>query len=247
MPINKIVSPSEVPASVDDYSAQNNLTEALLLAVQGAQRIVGSNVAKGAVFLVGGATYLADADTAISGSASDYVKLTPSVDGLTIAPSYVASLSGVSWNSTYNGYYDASGNLYVFDELKALGAGALTTLSGRYAGLAGIISTERLALVGKYSLGNRTRTTDTFASIETVIVPQGEYYVRIHENYSTLPWGAFIEVKESGGNWVVIQSVNVAGEYAGTYVKSDGTNVRVRGGTGGSGSVPSYSFIKIDA
>ena len=134
MPINKIVSPSEVPASVDDYSAQNNLTEALLLAVQGAQRIVGANVAKGAVFLVGGATYLADADTAITGTASDYVKLTPSVDGLTLAPSFVANLTGVTWSSTWNGYYDASGNLYEFDELKALASAAIAAASLRAIG-----------------------------------------------------------------------------------------------------------------
>jgi len=131
MPIKKITAPSEVPTSVVDYAAQNNLLEALLLSVQGAQRIVGANVAKGAIFYFGGTTYKADADTAISGSASDYVKLTPSVDGLTLAPSYVANLSGVAWNSTYNGYYDVSGNLYEFDETKAYAAGAISAISLR--------------------------------------------------------------------------------------------------------------------
>jgi len=126
MPISKITAPSETPTAVADYQAQNNLLSALLLAVQGAERIVGSNVVKGAVFQVGGATYLATADTAITGSASDYVKLTVSEDGLSLAPSYVADLTGVTWSSTYNGYYDVGGNLYIFDESKAYLAGAIS-------------------------------------------------------------------------------------------------------------------------
>jgi hypothetical protein len=131
MAINKIIDPSATPSAIADYTAQNNLTKALLLAVQGAQRVSGSNILKGAVFQVGGATYLADADTAITGSASDYVKLTVSVDGLTLAPSFVADLTGVTWSSTWNGYYDVSGNLYEFDETKAYSNGAILAINLR--------------------------------------------------------------------------------------------------------------------
>jgi len=127
MAINKVPYPTSTPAAVTDYQRQNALIAALVGAIEGTQKIIGSNVAKGAVFNVGGSLYLADADTAISGVASEYVKLTPSGDTLTLAASYVASLSGVAWNSTYNGYYDGSGNLYEFDELKALAAGAIAT------------------------------------------------------------------------------------------------------------------------
>lgn len=127
MAINKITAPSEVPASVSDYQAQNDLLDVLNLAVLGADRVSGSNVVKSSVFNVGGAIYLADADTAITGSASAYVKLTVSVDGLTLAPSFVADLTGVSWNTAYLGYYDVDGNLYVFDEYDAFQAGEITT------------------------------------------------------------------------------------------------------------------------
>jgi len=120
MAINLITAPSAVPAAVADYEQQNALIAALALAAQGAARVVGSNVLKGAVFLVGGALYVAAADTAISGSASDYVKLT--ITGTTLVPSFVADLTGVTWSSTWNGYYDAGGNYYEFDEKKALAA-----------------------------------------------------------------------------------------------------------------------------
>jgi len=132
--IEKIIAPSEVPISIDDWQHLIEIQNALLLAVQGVERVVGSNVVKGSVFLVGGATYLATDDTAISGDASQFVKLTPSVDGLTLAPSFVANLTGVSWNSTYNGYYDASGNLYVFDELKAIATSSIAVAKLRAIG-----------------------------------------------------------------------------------------------------------------
>ena len=180
MPINKITSPSEVPAAIADYTAQNNLIEALLLAAQGAQRIVGSNVAKGAIFYVGGTTYKADADTAITGTASDYVKLTPSVDGLTLAASYVASLSGVAWNSTYNGYYDASGNLYVFDELKALSLGTITTAKMRDMGIKNLAAGWALSMMSPM-ISLYTGNPGTFGYVDVAsgigqwLIPAGLY------------------------------------------------------------------------
>lgn len=128
MAINKITAPSEVPASVSDYQAQNDLLDVLNLAVLGADRVSGSNVVKSSVFNVGGAIYLADADTAITGSASAYVKLTVSVDGLTLDASFVADLTGVSWNTAYLGYYDTDGNLYVFDEADAYISGQISAV-----------------------------------------------------------------------------------------------------------------------
>ena len=126
MSIDLVTAPATTPSAVGDYTAQNNLIAALALAAQGAARVVGSNVVKGAVFLVGGSVYLAAADTSISGAASDYVKLT--ITGTTLVPSFVSSLAGVTWSSTWNGYYDASGNLYEFDEAKAYIEGIISTI-----------------------------------------------------------------------------------------------------------------------
>ena len=130
--IEKIIAPSEVPISIDDWQHLIEIQAALLLAVQGAERIVGSNVVRGAVFLVGGATYLATADTAITGTASDYVKLTVSLDGLTLTPSYVADLTGVTWDSANNGYYDVDGNLYVLPWKEASHGKKIFTESGEW-------------------------------------------------------------------------------------------------------------------
>lgn len=128
MAINKITAPIQPPASDADWSNTQDLIEALSLGVEGPLRIVGSNVVRGAVFNIGGSVYIADADTAITGSASKYVKITPS--GASATASYVASLTGVAWNSTYNGYYDGSGNLYLFDELLAYTMGVISTVYG---------------------------------------------------------------------------------------------------------------------
>src|SRR5690606_23973393 len=62
--------------------------------------LVNDLVLEGAVFNVGGTIYLADDDTAISGTPSPYVKITPS--GATAAAAYVADLTGVSWDGAYN-------------------------------------------------------------------------------------------------------------------------------------------------
>ena len=124
MAINKISAPGSSPSGSADWTAVVSLLAALVADKENPIRISGSNVVRGALFSVGGSLYLADSDTAISGTASDYVKLVAS--GTTVAASFVADLTGVSWNAASKGYYDASGNLYVFDEARALNAGAIT-------------------------------------------------------------------------------------------------------------------------
>ena len=114
--IERINSPLSSPVSLSDYQAQNALTAALMLGMQMPVGISGGNVLLGSLFYVGGALYKATSNTAITGASSDYVKLTPSADGSELSASYVASLSGVTWNSVYKGYYDVDGNGYVFDE-----------------------------------------------------------------------------------------------------------------------------------
>lgn len=128
MAINRIAEPANPPTAIGDWTQAIALIRALASSTEIPLRVVGSNVAKGAVFYIGGTLYQADGDTAITGSASNYVKLTPSGDGSTVAAAFVASLTGVTWNSTYCGYYDASGNLYVFDEWKAYTAGAIASI-----------------------------------------------------------------------------------------------------------------------
>lgn len=95
----------------------------------------------GVVFYVAGVLYKAVTDQAIGGTPSKYVKITPS--GATAAIDYVASLAGVSWNDAQSGYYDGSGNLYVFDEARAVYDGVVSagkTIEGQIAYIAGSLN-----------------------------------------------------------------------------------------------------------
>ena len=126
MSITKITDPAAVPAAVADYTAQNTHSERLLGDIHGPFPIDGSNIKKGSLFNIGGDMFYADSDTTITGTPSDYVKLV--LSGSTATPSFVASLTGVTWNDAYNGYYNVGGDLHVFDELQAYLNGDLTTV-----------------------------------------------------------------------------------------------------------------------
>ena len=131
MALNLIVAPTPVaPAGLADYVAQNNLIEAGSLNTEQPLRVISGDIPESTVLQIGGAIYRADSDTAITGGASDYVKVTPA--GATASAAYVADLTGVTWNKTYNGYYDVSGNLYVFNESKALYNGEIAAIQTRY-------------------------------------------------------------------------------------------------------------------
>lgn len=131
MAITRLTAPSDPAAADTDWTELLALKDAIFLAANGPiLRVSGGNIVKGAVFQIGGTVYLADADTAIAGTASDYVQITPA--GASASAAYVANLSGVTWNQTYNGWYDGSGNLYIFDEGTALLAGEISTLSAGY-------------------------------------------------------------------------------------------------------------------
>lgn len=123
MAINRISGPSSLPTAVGDYQAQNNLLSA---GFSGLDTLPWSSTSMqiGAVFQVGGTVYRVDTATSITGTPSAYVKITPA--GATASASFVANLTGVSWNDVYNGYYDGSGNRYLFDEVLAMTAGAIT-------------------------------------------------------------------------------------------------------------------------
>jgi hypothetical protein len=131
MAINLITAPTPTaPASLADYQAQNNLLEAGFLNGMDKIQFDSNLILEGAVFNIGGAIYRADSNTAITGTPSNYVKITPA--GSTASAAYVSNLSGVSWDAAYNGYYDGSGNLYLFDEGKALYNGQIATVFGKY-------------------------------------------------------------------------------------------------------------------
>jgi len=112
MAINKKTTPLSTP---DNFASPViNQLAALLTVASNTKRASGGYILKGALFNIGGSMFMADSDTAISGTTSDYIKLTVSGDTATAA--YVTNISGVSWNGAYQGCFDSSGNLYITDE-----------------------------------------------------------------------------------------------------------------------------------
>ncbi len=127
--IKLIPYPNSTPQAFDDYTRQNALLQAAFLGGDRIPAVRDNQIVQGSIFQIAGPVFIADADTEITGGKSDYVKISVNVDGDRATAEFVADLSGVSWNPVYNGYYDAAGNLYLFDEGKAHAAGQVAELN----------------------------------------------------------------------------------------------------------------------
>lgn len=128
MAFTLISAPDNVPTSTADWSKINDVLLTIGLALLSPARISGGYVIRGSVVHFAGAWYVTDSDTAIGGSASEYVKLTNNAG--TVSASYTSSLTGVSWNKTWNGYYSSGGEYFIFDVVKAYGAGLIADTNG---------------------------------------------------------------------------------------------------------------------
>ena len=119
-----IESPDNAPSTTADWDKINDVLQTIGLDINSPVRISGSTILRGSVIFFAGAWYVATSDTAITGSATNYVRLTNNAGTITAA--FVSSLSGVTFNKTWNGWYDSSLRLYLFDEIKAFADGAVT-------------------------------------------------------------------------------------------------------------------------
>ena len=91
---------------------------ALLTDCNHGTRVSGGYVKSGSLWNIGGSMFLADSDTAITGTRSASttgVKFTVSGDVATV--SYGTDTP--TWNASYQGYYDGSGNYYYIGSIKA--------------------------------------------------------------------------------------------------------------------------------
>jgi hypothetical protein len=125
MPLTLISDPNSLPTVQNDYVAQNNLIETMHLDPYKKFHIDFENdvIPEGSIIYLGGSVLKAESDESIGGIKSDYVV----IDHTSRTASYAASLSGVTWDDAYNGYYDAAGDLYIFDEATAYFNGDITT------------------------------------------------------------------------------------------------------------------------
>lgn len=110
MAINKITAPLSTGPSVFAAPVIKQLA-ALLTDCNRGLRVSGGYVKSGSLWNIGGSMFLADSDTAITGTRSASttgVKFT--VSGDSAAVSY--GTGTLTWNGIYQGYYDTSGNYY---------------------------------------------------------------------------------------------------------------------------------------
>ena len=135
MAISRLVAPTDPPTADANWTQLINWVKLALLSIELPFRMdwAGGLLKKGAIFYVSGTPYLNDTDVTPSGTASTYVKLTPSGDGSVLTASYVANLTGVTWSTVYNGWYDGStpACLYIFDEHLAVSNSAITAANFR--------------------------------------------------------------------------------------------------------------------
>jgi hypothetical protein len=226
MAIVQVVFPDVSPVAgliANTYQAQNNQLAELVRGIGMVDPVNGSNIIQGAVLNVGGILYKVDADTAITGTASKYVKITPSVDTLTCTASFVANLTGVSWNKVANGYYDVSGNLYLFDEALAINDGDLSLVYSKI----GKIKTLSNVTVKNISGMNRVHGMLSLTGSGSWICPDGvnNIFVRIGAGGAS---GACFSISGNNGN-----DTTFNGKTAHKGIK--GLNAQSSGGTGGSG------------
>lgn len=267
MAINRVAYPTTPTPVAGDWAKIVDLMQTNFLLTEGPARIDwdNDNVLKGAIFQVGGVIYLADADTAITGTGSNYVKITAS--GATASAAYVADLTGVSWSTTYNGYYDVSGNLYVFDELQAIIAGEITGANTRIGQMFEDIIDQDLKTTDDvtfasvntgqganelYAMDQAVRTTDDveFGSVNITSLGSRTKTTDNTEFNYVIPEGVYylkvvpsvgdntsLQVRDSTSSWINITPTST--DTFSLIVISDGTNVQIN-------SLGSFAYTLIE-
>jgi hypothetical protein len=126
----------------------------------------------------------------------------------------VASLSGVAWNDTYKGYYDGSGNLYIFNEAKAFSAGAIALIQDEV--LARALSLLQNGASGVYG-------SQAIANPGAWLIPKGAYNI-------TCPETVNLNIQDDVPNAHI-------GPFSGGFILSDGVKYYLTNVAGGTKTV----------
>lgn len=151
MALVRVPDPNDPGLSAADWTTFTTLVKRKILDTNGPlpPQDSSGDIPKGFIAYIGGTLYYNNADLTPSGTPSRYIQITPS--GATATAAYVANLSGVTWNSEYCGWYDVSGNLYVFDEVYAISDSQITEKHTRYI-QSSIGNTEKLTGSGSWTV-----------------------------------------------------------------------------------------------
>jgi len=117
MALTPLLIPSASPSAVSDYEKQNILISNAILNIDKQFPIdfVNDEIPIGTIVNLDGTILKAISAEPITGTKSRYVK----IDHSAYTASYVTNLSGVTYDEATRGYYDGSGDLYLFDEIQA--------------------------------------------------------------------------------------------------------------------------------
>ena len=233
MAINKITAATADSPSTFASPVINQLA-ALLTVASSTKRASGGYILKGALFNIGGSMFMADSDTAISGTTSDYIKLTVSGDTATAA--YTDDISDASWNGAYQGCFDSSGNLYITDEQYGIRPPyTVLTDSGTYT-VPPNVFVLHVKMYGPGADGTATHGGKSGEFVETELnVTPGDTYSYAVTTSSTV----FGSVTAAKGGGLPYTSVSGGGQGAGLDgYQDDGEDAT---GTYGAGGGSGYS------
>lgn len=246
MAITKINAPGSTPSVF--WPETISQLSALVMDKEQHARNNDTHILKGSLFNIGGSLFVADSDTLISGTKTDYIKLTVSAN--IAQPSYVSSFSGVTWNSDYKGFYDSSGNLYLNVPQSIYqfrtGKKEILTGSGNYTVPLGVY-TLKIYLVGpgdngeetdNYSSGRGGNSGEEIIDILSVIPGQVISYSVTTTNTT---FGSIVARKGYGytgggggaGGCNGGQGAGIMGGTGGTYSSNGGNAIAGYGGGGG--------------
>ncbi len=178
MSITRIDFPNAAPVDITDWEKIIDVAEFNTLGINNPVNwdFSSNTVKQGIRIIIGGTIYQVVTSEAITGTPSDFVKITPA--GATAAAAYVASLAGVTWNSVYNHYEDVSGNAYLFNESKQFLATPHTEV-GKFAQLmySSEIDSGSAPLVLNKTNGQQVgigNVTDFTSGVQTIILGVNE-------------------------------------------------------------------------
>lgn len=191
-----IAAPDNAPSIATDWDKINDVFQTIGLDISNPTRIKDGYIHRGAVLFFAGAWYVADSDTAVTGVQSDYIKLVNTAGVVTAE--YVSELVDVTFNRTWNGWYDPDLSMYLFDEMKAYGAGAITELATIREWRP--VQNWAKALSRTFSSSNLDKLFTLSAAVNltgsgTWTVPEGVYYI----NYNVRGPGANGTSSVTGG------------------------------------------------
>ena len=241
MALIRVAQYNSTPTVVEDYQAQNAHLQAFTNQLMTQQFILDSGtdqpvIKQGCYVSHGGSLYVADADTAITGSPSDgsvYIR----VSGTTsLTVEFVTDISGYTWNPVYTALTNGSYTLLPYLIVKASAVWARYNFNPNNQVFGEMKATSLDTGHGAnelYAMNQNVRTTDspTFVTVNaTDVVTTNGPNKPVDNNDASMPSVGI------GGFSYATASVSTEGDYPSITIGSGGTWVCIVDSKKGGGS-----------